>query len=394
MRNLIESIAVGCARVLMNAAYCICNLLPRRDEAIFVSRQTNHPSYDFRALGQAFETQGYQVVYLTQKFSKKTVIRYLVHALREIYHLARCRICFVDRYDPLICLVRFKSERVVLSEVDEMRGAYDSFPVEPVIVQIWHAFGAFKRFGFQSQDTPEGHPKSKMKRYRIHRNYSWILCSGEGSRLAFSQAFNCPLERVVPLMRPEYDELKRLRKAQKSLTDLDEEKSKAKSVLFAPTLRKSDDSKHPFRDLYDSKEWKSIEGEASVVWAFHPLDQGAAVAGKVSEVLLSASLVITDYSSIAYEAYLLGKPVVFFVEGIEEYRISPGLNVDPLIECGMITFTEEKEMLSFVRSLLRNESVYPWEELKRFANIMIDETDDCAVDALLERSLSWIRREG
>ncbi|MBP3866403.1 MAG: hypothetical protein J6D25_01150, partial [Eggerthellaceae bacterium] len=38
-------------------------------------------------------------------------------------------------------------------------------------------------------------------------NYSWVVCSGEQCRPAFAEAFSCPVERVVALDRPEYDEL-------------------------------------------------------------------------------------------------------------------------------------------------------------------------------------------
>lgn len=394
MRDRIESAVVFCARVLLNVAYRFCTLFPRKNEAVFVSRQANDPSYDFKAIGKALEGYGYSTVFLTQKLSKRTVLRYLSHSLREIYHLACCKICFVDRYDPVICLVDFKCERFDAEEKGFSEGIYTSFPLEPVIVQIWHAFGAFKKFGFQSRDTLEGHSSTTMSKYRIHRNYSWVLCSGTGCRVAFSQAFNCPVERVIPLLRPEYDELKRLKNTLESKMTADKSQAVKKSVLFAPTLRKSSDSEHPFHDLYRSEGWKALEKNASTAWAFHPLEQTGMASGTVSDALLLASVVITDYSSIAYEAYLLNKPVIFFVPDIEKYRISPGLNADPMQICQEISFTEEHAMLSFVEALLKDEKEYPWQALRRFAGAMIDEADGCAVDRLAEQALLWVKRGG
>ena len=169
MKDALESFAVAVSRFVLNVLYAVCCLLPRKDEAMFVSRQANEPSYDFLAIGGAFEDRGYSAIFLTLKLRKRNFIKYAFHAMREIYHLARCRICFVDRYDPVISLLDFKYERFSSSR-SSTDGEYHEFPIEPVVVQLWHAFGAFKRFGFQSHDTVEGHTLKAMDRYRIHRN--------------------------------------------------------------------------------------------------------------------------------------------------------------------------------------------------------------------------------
>lgn len=389
MANAIESIIVVISRTLINIAYGICCMFPRRNEVIFVSRQTNEPSYDFCEIGRAFETKGYQVVFLTKKLSKRTAFKYVFHALREIAHLARCRICFVDRYDPVISLIDFKCEHMV-SPSNEASGVYRDFPIEPIVVQLWHAFGAFKRFGFQSYDTIEGHSQKTMKLYSIHRNYSWVLCSGEGSRSAFAQAFNCPIERVVPLARPAYDEFKRLRELSSVNVDVAGETTR---ILFAPTLRKSAESRHPFRELAQGNSWKKLEGVARVEWVFHPLEQKGIASGMVSESLLRASVIVTDYSSIAYEAYLLGKPVVFYTPDIQDYRVSPGLNTDPLAICPQITFQREDELLSFLEDIATGIRLYPYDELEKFVGSSIDTCEDSVVGQLVNTACGWIARK-
>ena len=50
------------------------------------------------------------------------------------------------------------------------------------------------------------------------------------------------------------------------------------------------------------------------------------------DVLSWVDYVVTDYSAVAFEAAVASKKVLFYVPDIEEYRRSPGLNVDPLEE--------------------------------------------------------------
>ena len=60
------------------------------------------------------------------------------------------------------------------------------------------------------------------------------------------------------------------------------------------------------------------------------------------DLLHSADYVITDYSTVAFEAGYANRRVLFYVPDIEEYRVSPGLNIDPLQELPTLSFTNAK----------------------------------------------------
>ena len=320
------------ARAVFNCVYRCCCLFPRRNEVLFLSRQSDTPSDDFVALGNMFFSRGYHPVYLTKRLSLRSVVPYFFHAINEIYHLARCRICVLDRYDPMVSLINFDCE----SESAENEGdpLHREYPRDPIIIQIWHAFGAFKRFGYQSIGTREGHKIEIANLFDIHRNYSWIICTGENNRKAFAEAFSYPEERVVSLGRPKYAELLAIKEK------VAQESERCQPVfLFAPTLRKSSESQHPFRSLY--KCGINLPG-GKVIWSFHPLEQGVGASGSVSQTLLQADYVVTDYSSIVYEAYLLGKRVLFYVPDLLEYRAAPGLNADPEDLCPRLCFDQKK----------------------------------------------------
>ena len=74
MKDALESFAVAVSRFVLNVLYAVCCLLPRKDEAMFVSRQANEPSYDFLAIGGAFEDRGYSAIFLTLKLRKRILL--------------------------------------------------------------------------------------------------------------------------------------------------------------------------------------------------------------------------------------------------------------------------------------------------------------------------------
>lgn len=366
---------VAVAKAIFNVLYKLFSLIPRKQEVLFLSRQANTPSDDFITLGKRFEEEGFKSIYLVKKLSKRTAVSYIIHVLREIYHLARCKVCFLDRYDPVVSLIDFKYEDVV----DYPGIKHNEFPIEPVVIQLWHAFGAFKRFGYQSLGTKEGHLEETAERFNIHRNYSWILCTGESSRQYFAEAFSYPTDRVLPLGRPELDKLKLEARSH------DPDTSKQPVFLFAPTLRKSERSQHPFRDLYQESNYFFVDIPADLLWSFHPLEEIGCASEGVNELLLKADYIITDYSSIAYEAFLLNKKVLFYIPDIDNFRNSPGLNTDPLLICPGISYTNKDDLKKAMVELTNEHHSYDKQEFEAFVGDTFESCKEiCATDRIVE----------
>ena len=375
----------------------------REDLVVFLSRRTDEASYDYEALAREFETRGWTAVMHLKKVTRRTLAPYVKHVLEEIRLLARCKVAVLDRYDPVVSLLDFECETL-----DAPTTQNYEFPTEPLVLQLWHAFGAYKHFGYQSNDTTEGHTSEFADVFNIHRNYSWIVCSGEGCREAFAEAFAYPVERVVALNRPEYDELVEMRKELERKTSTVDEADEGAGgtrklkVLMAPTLRYHKASAHPFRDLYGAREQFERDIDANFTWSFHPLEQKLPAPGNVSQALVDCDLVVTDYSSIAYEAYALGKMVLFYVPDIEAYRLSPGLNADPVALCPKICALYETELADKLSAVAAKRTSYPHNELNKFSASAFDppadektttaRVVDFAVDKLDQKAISDTRR--
>jgi len=382
---------ISAARYLLNSIYKLFDTVcPRGNYVVFLSRQASTPSYDFSAIGEALEKRGYQCVYLVKKLKTRNAIPYALFALKSLYWLARCRACILDRYNPLVSMIDFKCEdRPTQEGAEGVR--HLEFPCEPVVVQIWHAFGAFKKFGYQSIGTREGHSESIAREFDIHRNYSWILCTGEGARKAYAEAFSYPLDRIVALGRPEYDKLLMLTE-KKRVQDRGAGGAGKARIIIAPTLRKDCHSSHPLRRLYDSGALSALDPIADIHWSFHPLDDRKDAPGAVNEGLLAADYVVTDYSSIVYEAWILNKKVLFYAEDIDEYIESPGLFSNPIEICPSLVATNEGELVEKVSRWISGGD-YPQNELDRFVSGMVDERLSNAAEsiALFVEEVSTIR---
>ncbi len=367
-----------------------CHRNERRSIVVFLSRKAEEPSYDFRTLAAAFRARGWDTRMHLQNIALHNFPSYVKHVIREIDLLSKCSVVIMDRYDPIISLTDFDCEsHPELAQGD--KPLHTDFPVNPLVIQIWHAFGAFKKFGYQSVGTPEGHTREVTNVFNIHRNYSWIVCSGENCREAFADAFRYPVERVLPLNRPEYNELlamgNQLTQQQAAHSTKEAHPSAPVRILFAPTLRKSRSSKHPFRDLYRQRFVfeKKVKGHAT--WSFHPLESNLPAPGNVSAQLLSTDLVVTDYSSIVYEAYLLRKPVLFFIPDFEDYEKSPGLNSDPTVLCPELCIIDPDKLASAINRYTAHPDQYPWEAFNRFAAGAFDEEGEDPLDTIVNLAI-------
>ena len=363
------------ARAALNACYRVCAKDERQDEAVFISRQTDEPRYDFAALATELQARGWKTTMHLKKVTGRNLVSYAAHVFREVSLLGRCKVAVLDRYDPVVSLIDFECDAQAArsgslappANGNQLGYANLSFPRKPVVLQLWHAFGAFKKFGFQTVDTPEGHPGDFIRDWRIHHNCTWVVCSGAEARAAFAEAFSVPLDRVVALNRPEYDELVGSTMGSMAGEGAPPPAGEGRlRVLMAPTLRKSKDVPHPMRDLYAARASLERSVDASFAWAFHPLEEGLPAPGDVSDELLECDVVVTDYSSLVYEAFLLGKMVLFFVPDLESYRLTPGLNRDPMLLAAALCARDADELAFKLQALATDRSSYPRDQLREF----------------------------
>ena len=376
----------------LNLIYKVCGLVCAREDAVLLlSRQSDSISLDYQILVSSFEARGFATYCVIGKLEKGHLSSYAFRVLKEIKLLAKCKICFLDGYDPVVSMLNLRCEKLAANEIELLRreGLQEHFPALPVVIQLWHAFGAFKKFGYQSLGSKEGRSVESAKLFEMHKNYSWIICSGESCRKPFAEAFRYPLDRVLPLGRPEMDVL--FSRGSCSF-DLGAGHNKPR-VLFAPTLRRSTSSSHPFRVLYESGKVDELSDVVDVLWAFHPVEDDTGSAEGTRRILADSDCVVTDYSSIVYEAYLLGKRIFFYVPDIEEYRSSPGLNEDPLEVCPEDAFLSSGDLIKAIRCWASEGelSTLPRSDYFACKGVSALGRKGCRVDEIVDFAISCVK---
>src|SRR5699024_12565911 len=73
---------------------------------------------------------------------------------------------------------------------------------EVKIIQIWHAAGALKKFGYSTNGTAFGPNKNYLKIVPIHSNYTHAYVSAEYAKLYFAEAFNMSENKIHALGIP------------------------------------------------------------------------------------------------------------------------------------------------------------------------------------------------
>lgn len=197
-------------------------------------------------------------------------------------------------------------------------------------VQLWHAAGAFKKFG------ADGTSLFPDVDYLYHRDYDLVSVSGENVRAIYAGAFGVDEDRVKAYGVPRTDELldseyvAQVRK--RILTEYPNLEGK-QVILYAPTFR--DGKGKDKRDFRPEMDFESLSHSLKENQVFlicpHPVMQNRIVTNPyeniiqvedftTNEMMCAADLLVTDYSSVIFEYSLLNKPMVFYCYDYDEYN--------------------------------------------------------------------------
>lgn len=197
-------------------------------------------------------------------------------------------------------------------------------------VQLWHAAGAFKKFGVDGTSLfPE------VDRL-YHKDYDVVSVSGENVRGIYAGAFGVEEERVKAYGVPHTDKLldaEYVSQVRKRILTEHPNLAGKQIILYAPTFRdgKGQD-KHGFRPEMDFESLShSLKKNQVFLICPHPVMQNRIVPGSyeniiqvedftTNEMMCVADLLITDYSSVIFEFSLLDKPMVFYCYDYDEYN--------------------------------------------------------------------------
>ena len=309
-----------------------------KSKVTIISRQADEPTLDIRLLDDCLQRNGIKTAVLTKTLKKTPAgaASYCIQLLRQMYHIASSRVVVIDGYCILVSVLPKKKDQKV--------------------IQMWHALGAIKKFGWQNIDNPDGHGKMVSEAMSMHRNYDYVLTPGSVTGGFFAEAFKISEDKLVYCGLPRIDFLRDTSAEAEAVklrmkTDYPEISSKI-NVLYVPTFRKN-------AELGLEKLVYGVDfSKFNLIIKKHFLDKGdytwAEKAGAIvdddyssMEWLRICEKVVTDYSAIAFEAAVLDREIYIYQPDSEMYEHNVGLNVDMHKEAiGDYVCVSEKELFN------------------------------------------------
>ncbi len=314
---------------VMGIVYSFYKRRKTENKIAFISRQSETPSTDFRYLINEIKTNypQYKVVVLCKmipaSFGGK--LKYLGEMRRQMKAMATSKVVVLDGYCILASMLRHKKELQ--------------------IIQIWHALGAFKKFGKSVLDKDGGKSSKTAKAFKMHKNYSLIAASGDACVPAFSEAFGQPESKFIPIGIPRMDYLtdenenERMRgNILRKYPRLDNGR---KNILYAPTFRDTPEDREALKKATEELVNKVNYSDFNLIVKHHVVDTNQEQIYTESRMnkaegenftamdfMCVADYVVTDYSSVIYEALLKDLPLYIYCFDSEKYIDERGFYID------------------------------------------------------------------
>lgn len=232
-----------------------------------------------------------------------------------------------------------KAARAKVILVDDFVPYLSIIPVseETKVMQLWHACGAFKTFGFSRMGKKGGPSQSTV----AHRRYDYTCVSSAQIAKYYAEGFGISEKKVLSYGVPRTDiffnEEYKKNTRERLFAQYPRLKDK-KIILFAPTFRGSGkvNAYYEEKRFDPNKVISKLSEEYVLIVKHHPFVSlkykikdtykdrifDFSEESEINDLLFITDILITDYSSVIYEASLLNIPMLFYAYDLENYIAS------------------------------------------------------------------------
>ncbi len=372
MKNLLKKLInqKNRRRILefFNKAWCaFCRILPIRNVVLF---------YTIRADGKLLDNA--KAVYDALDAKKVVFAHMLPHSVKikpiAYYYLLTSRVIVTDDYVRYMRAIKLRKGQKLF--------------------QIWHACGAFKKFGL---DAPSQLTQAEER--ATHSQYTAVAVTSEACRKSYAAAFGINEDICLPIGLPRTDKL--LKDASEMRNGIFEKYPQfagKKIYLYCPTFREENGKRIEYNpDIDWGAMSKAMNDDEIFVIRRHPMMDYRFENGEFGNIIdltdestlaltAACDAMITDYSSVIYDACLLGVPTVFYCPDHEKYERGFYLDFPDSLPGEMIT--NGAELLETVRRAKENP---PAERIEKFKSEQIDACDGHSTERAVEIIKNWLK---
>ena len=294
----------------MNVFYRVCRLFKlRRNNVLFLTENGDKLGDNLDILYKKYkELKEYKV----RKYSKDifhigSIIKKIIHFIKLVYLVSKSDIIFVDNYTPTL--------------------TYLNISKSTKLIQLWHAGIGFKSVGY-ARFGLDGSPNPFKS---SHRRYDYAIVDDESLIDIYKEVFGVKRSIFRSYGMPRLDGYLNKDKIENTINNLYEKYSMLKNkkiIMFCPTYRGSG-SKDAYYDyslidldrIYD---YCKKNGFVFVIKMHGFIKEKIKIDKKYSDLIIDLSnenindiiyltdIMISDYSSCAYEYSLFNRPLIFY----------------------------------------------------------------------------------
>ncbi len=283
----------------------------------FISRQSDDINIDFKYLIDDIKSRypNYEI-YVSCNMIKNKILYFFV-IIKDLFHIANSSFVVTDGYSLAISIFSHKEDLQVL--------------------QIWHTMGSLKNFGYQAADKEEGKSSLMIDALNMHGNYTYAISSSTYNKKQFANSFGMSEEKIVHFLLPRVDYLMDAKASQKAKEKIYFKYPQLKekpNILYAPTFRKDEQElQDHINGLISNFNFEKY----NLIVSLHPLSKIEINDERIVnnsdgissiDFLFVTTLIISDYSSIVYEALCLDIDVFLYVFDLEDYEQKRSLAID------------------------------------------------------------------
>jgi CDP-glycerol glycerophosphotransferase (TagB/SpsB family) len=282
------------------------------------------------------------------------------------------------------------TSKVIVTDdnIDSLR--YIRLKDDQKLIQVWYTGGAFRRFGL---DNPR--IGSRLDEYKAHSQYSAVCVSSEYVRQFYAHAFGVDIDIVKATGTPRSDVLvndAKISEKKNEITFKHPLLKDKKVYVYFPTYREEDGHMVSFDPKIDwDKLNDELDDDEVFVLCRHPFMKQEYLKGRflprvkdytddpTPELLAVADVVITDYSTIVFDASLLDKSMVFYVPDYEKYKADLYLKYERDLPGDIVS--DPTKLLGTLRKAFDTNNA---EALKDFKKKEMEQCDGKATKRVIE----------
>lgn len=335
-----KSLAIRLITAFLSLLYGIFGVFGTKNRIVCISRQSDSDPVDFALIKRYLTEHNPEIKTVILAKAIHSPVSYAPHMIKQTYFIATSKAIVLDSYCIVVSLL---GDRIT----------------SPVI-QMWHALGNMKKFGYATLDEPEGRSSETAQLLKMHKGYDSVLISSKSFENDYAAGFGIDTSVITELPLPRVDLLidPRVKEREKELIYFRyPQLAQKRNIVYCPTFRREAAANESIamESLLSAIDFDKY----NFIFSPHPVSKQVIEDDRVItdrdsslNMLYIADFVISDYSTVIYEAGLLDVPIYLYAYDWSTYSQKRSLNID--IERDVPTiFTDDP--LEIVNAIEHNE---------------------------------------